>query len=259
MKLPSSQPPPTVSSGEGPAPSNSTTSAPSAQMARDAQLQKLINTWVKVESIQVLSPKDSRQALQSMQDNIRVSGQAVPTSAKPKVSSPQGQTPPTSPPKAIDPSELLKVPSKTVNIATSAQPVTVPKLAPAQQLALLTLSTQLGSMTILSMQPHDKGSQLLVQQSATGQWQFQTPNKLMALTAISHQYNELKAVASALKLNAFGPSQQSPLQPQSATHSTSVSPPQSLLDATKNLDVKLITSYRAKWAVFRAEVTEERS
>ncbi len=235
MKLPSGQPPPTVSSGDGPASTASAEAVPSAKMAKDAQLQKLINTWVKVESSQLLSPKDSRQALQSMQGKIRVDGQAV--QPKPVVTSPQDQIQPTTQAKAIDLSTLLKVPDKVAALASST-PAPQSAAVTTQQLALLTLSTQQGTVSILSTLLHDKGSQLLVQKNEQGQWQFQTPNKFMALSAINHQYNELKAVASVLKLSALEFSLQGTAHNQSVT--SAAAPPKSLLDATQTLDVKLI-------------------
>ena len=235
MKLPSGQPPPTVSSGDGPTSTAKTTAVPSAQMAKDAQLQKLINTWVKVESSQLLSPEESRRALESMQGKIRVNGQPV----KSEATLPQEPTPTKPTAKAIDPSVLLKVPQKVSSPTTNNTPPQ-PTSASSQSLALITLSTQQGGITILSTQLYDKGSQLLVQQNSEGQWQFQTPNKLMALSAINHQYNELKAVASALKLSALESSLQSTLSSQNSSGTSNVAPPKSLLDATQVLDVKLI-------------------
>ena len=239
MKLPAGQPPPIVSSGDGPASTTSTATVASAQMAKDAQLQKLINTWVKIESSQLLSPEESHQALESMQGKIRVNGQALTQSSKPQVTPPQEPIPAKPTAKAIDPNVLLKVPHKPSPVS-NPNTATQPSSAANQQLALLTLSTQQGTISILSTQLYDKGSQLLIQQSAEGQWQFQTPSKLLALSAINHQYNELKAVASALKLSALESSLANTLSNQGSNGTTAITPPKSLLDATQVLDVKLI-------------------
>ncbi|MEH6345885.1 MAG: hypothetical protein V7785_12420 [Bermanella sp.] len=241
MKLQPGQPPPVVNSGESPAPSQvDKPQAASPEAARLAQLQKLVNTWAKVESSQWLNSDQSRQALENMPGKVTVSGQTQtpaqgqPQANKPVVVSPQGQSSAVITGEVVDSQVPIKVPSN--KLATQATPSPAQTLPPDKQLALITLNTQQGLITILSTRLHDKGSQLLIQQNAQGQWQFQTPARLMSLTAIAHQYNELSVGTASLKFN----DPQASVQSQSSKASLPMEPPKSLLDATQSLDVKLI-------------------
>ena len=241
MKLQPGQPPPVVNAGESSAPSQiDKPQAASPEAARLAQLQKLVNTWAKVESSQWLNSDQSRQALENMPGKVTVSGQSqTPTQGqsqanKPVVVSPQGQSLAATTGEVVDSQVSIKVPAN--NVAGQASPSATQALPSDKQLALITLNTQQGLITILSTRLHDKGSQLLIQQNAQGQWQLQTPARLMSLTAIAHQYNELSVGTTSLKFN----DPQANIQSQNAKASLPMAPPKSLLDATQSLDVKII-------------------
>ena len=241
MKLQPGQPPPVVNAGESPAPSQiDKPQAASPEAARLAQLQKLVNTWAKVESSQWLNSDQSRQALENMPGKVTVSGQSqTPTQGqsqanKPVVVSSQGQSLAATTGEVVDSQVSIKVPAN--NVAGQASPSATQALPSDKQLALIILNTQQGLITILSTRLHDKGSQLLIQQNALGQWQLQTPARLMSLTAIAHQYNELSVGTTSLKFN----DPQANIQSQNTKASLPMAPPKSLLDATQSLDVKII-------------------
>jgi len=241
MKLQPGQPPPVVNAGESPAPSQiDKPQAASPEAARLAQLQKLVNTWAKVESSQWLNSDQSRQALENMPGKVTVSGQSqTPTQGqsqanKPVVVSSQGQSLAATTGEVVDSQVSIKVPAN--NVAGQASPSATQALPSDKQLALIILNTQQGLITILSTRLHDKGSQLLIQQNALGQWQLQTPARLMSLIAIAHQYNELSVGTTSLKFN----DPQANIQSQNTKASLPMAPPKSLLDATQSLDVKII-------------------
>jgi len=241
MKLQPGQPPPVVNAGESPAPSQiDKPQAASPEAARLAQLQKLVNTWAKVESSQWLNSDQSRQALENMPGKVTVSGQpqsptqGQPQANKPVVVSPQGQSSAATTGEVVDSHPPVKVPANKLTI--QANPSATQAIPSDKQLALITLNTQQGLITILSTRLHDKGRQLLIQQNAQGQWQLQTPASLMSLTAIAHQYNELSVGTTSLKFSDT----QANIQPQNTKVSLPMEPPKSLLDATQTLDVKLI-------------------
>ncbi len=165
MKIQLSPAPPTTPTEGAPNTSDTKASAaPSAEMVRAGQLHKLLNTWAKVESSQILDPAKTQLALAALQ------------SANP----------------AIAGSKQTPVPPST---ATLGKPV-IPEL----QLVQLQLSTAKGLLNILSPKLYDKGTMLLISKNTQGQWQLQSSAPSLSLTALSHQFRDLNMAAGPLKL-----------------------------------------------------------